>query len=210
MTRIKICGLTRPADVRLACELGASYVGFVFAADSPRRVDISVARQLSEAVPAGVQRVGVFVDESYPEIARAVAEAGLDLVQVHRLLRDEDLEKISVPILTVARVVGGAAAVPPPDLLSRCQAILFDTAGRDRQGGTGRRFDWGVVAGRKLPLPLFLGGGLDSSSVEAAIRQVRPFAVDVSSGVESEPGMKDTARMTDFFQAVRQTDAHAG
>ena len=209
MTRVKICGLTRPADVSLACELGASYVGFVFAADSPRRVDISAARQLSESVPAGVQRVGVFVDESYPDIAEAVAEAGLDLVQVHRLLRDEDLEKIPAPVLTVARVEGGAAAVPPPELLSRCRAILFDTAGQDRQGGTGRRFDWGVVAGQRLPIPLFLAGGLDSDNVEAAIRQVCPFAVDVSSGVESEPGRKDPARMTDFFRAVRQTDEQA-
>jgi phosphoribosylanthranilate isomerase len=209
VTQVKICGLTRPADVSLACELGATYVGFVFAADSPRRVDISAARQLAESVPSGVQRVGVFVDESYPVIARAVGEAGLDIVQVHRLLRNEDLEKIPAPVLTVARVEGGTAAVPPPELLSRCRAILFDTVGQDRQGGTGRRFDWGAVAGKALPIPVFLAGGLDSGNVEAAIRRVHPFAVDVSSGVESEPGRKDPARMTDFFRAVRQTDESA-
>ena len=209
MTHVKICGLTRRQDVSLACELGASYVGFVFAAESPRRVDISSARQLSESVPPGVQRVGVFVDESYALIARAVSEARLDLVQVHRLLRDEDLEKIPAPVLTVARVEGGAAAVPSPELLARCQAIMFDTAGQDRQGGTGRPFDWGLVARRKLPIPLFLAGGLDSGNVEAAIRQVHPYAVDVASGVESEPGRKDLARMTEFFRAISQTDERA-
>jgi phosphoribosylanthranilate isomerase len=209
VTQVKICGLTRATDVRLACELGASYVGFVFAAASARRIEIGAARELARAVAPGVGRVGVFVDESYAFIARAIEEARLDLAQVHRLLRDEDLDAIPVPVMTVSRIGGGAAATPPPELLSRCRAILFDTAGDAREGGTGRSFDWSLVAGRSLPVPLFLAGGLDPGNVGDAIRRVRPAAVDVSSGVEKEPGVKDPEKMARFFEAVKQADARA-
>jgi phosphoribosylanthranilate isomerase len=207
MTQVKICGLTRPADVRLACALGASYVGFVFAAMSTRRVEIERAGELADAVLPGVARVGVFVDEDPAAIATAVARARLDLVQIHRRLREEDLDAISVPIVTVARVTGAAAAVPEQKLLSRCRAILFDTAGEGARGGTGTRFDWDLVAGRRLPIPLFLAGGLDAENVAEAITRVRPCAVDVSSGVEREPGVKDPVKMERFFEAVRGADA---
>jgi phosphoribosylanthranilate isomerase len=209
VTQVKICGLTEAADVRLACELGASYVGFVFAEASARRVGMEAARDLAGAVAPGVARVGVFVDESYALIARAIEEARLDLVQVHRLLRDEDLEAIAVPVVAVSRVGGSAAATPPPELLSRCRAILFDTAGDVSEGGSGRSFDWGLVAGRSLPVPLFLAGGLDPGNVGDAIRRVRPAGVDVSSGVENEPGVKDPEKMARFFEAVKQADARA-
>jgi phosphoribosylanthranilate isomerase len=210
VTQIKICGLTDPEDVRLACALGASYVGFVFARGSPRQVRMDRAAELAAAVAPGVSRVGVFVDEDYEAISQAVAAAKLDLVQVHRPLRAEDLERIPVPVWAVARVADRAADVPPPELLGRCKAILFDTAGDRSGGGIGRPFDWSVSAGRDLPVPLFLAGGLAPDNVGDAIARVHPSGVDVSSGVEREPGVKDRAKLERFFQEVRQADARSG
>lgn len=210
MTLVKICGLTDREDVRLACALGASYVGFVFARGSARQVGMDRGADLAAAVAPGVSRVGVFIDENYAEISRAVAAAKLDFAQVHRRLRAEDLERIPVPVWAVARVADQTAQVPPPDLLARCKAILFDTAGDRPGGGTGRPFDWRVSAGRDLSVPLFLAGGLAPDNVGDAIARVRPAGVDVSSGVEREPGIKDRGKMERFFHEVRQADARSG
>lgn len=209
MTQVKICGLTDPEDVRMACALGASYVGFVFARGSPRQVGMDRAADLAAAVAPGVARVGVFVEEDYSAISEAVAAARLDVAQVHRRLRGEDLERIPVPVWAVARVTDGAAEMPPSQLLARCRAILFDTAGKQTGGGTGQPFNWSVSAGRELSVPLFLAGGLAPDNVREAICRVRPAGVDVSSGVEKEPGVKDRTKMERFFQEVRQADARS-
>ncbi len=225
MTQVKICGVTRPEDVEGACGFGASYLGFNFAAVSPRRVTLETARRLAAASAPGVLRVGVFVGESYEEIVAAIAAGRLDLIQLHRPLREEDFEKVPRPVICVARVHGGAKEVPEPALLARCRALLFDTAAptslssaarsgllgkQAAPGGTGARFDWGVVEGKKWPVPLFLAGGLNAGNVAEAIRRARPAAVDVASGVESEPGIKDTERMRKFFEAVRRADEEQG
>jgi phosphoribosylanthranilate isomerase len=207
MTRVKICGVTREEDAALASELGASYVGLNFAAVSPRRVTVDSARRLSRAVGRGVARVGVFVGEPLEEIRRAVGEAELDLVQVHRPLAREDLEGLPCPVIAVAHVSRNGADPASPELLARCRMLLLDTAGGDRPGGTGKAFDWGLIAGRIWPLPLILAGGLTPENVSEAIGRVRPSAVDVASGVESSPGIKDESRMRRFFEAVRQADA---
>ena len=207
MTAVKICGLTRPEDVVLACDLGASYVGFNFAKVSPRRVTPEQSRRLAEAISSGTARVGVFVGEDYRTIADAVEAASLDFVQIHRPLEPGDLEGSPRPVIAVAHVRAGAAALPPPELLARCGAILFDTRAPGRAGGTGERFDWSLLEGNRWPIPLFLAGGLDANAVGMAIRRVRPAAVDVASGVESAPGIKDPERMRRFFEAVRQADS---
>jgi phosphoribosylanthranilate isomerase len=208
MTQVKICGLTRPEDVRLACDLGASFVGFVFAAGSARQVSLAGARALAEAVSPGVARVGVFVDEDYSLICDAVRQARLDLAQIHRSLREEDLSRIPIPIVAVARLGETAEALPDQELLGQCRAMLFDTASEELPGGTGRRFNWGLVeGGGDLRVPVFLAGGLDPDNVGEAIRRVRPAAVDVSTGVEERPGVKDPAKLASFFEAVRQADA---
>jgi phosphoribosylanthranilate isomerase len=210
MTEIKICGLTRPEDVELACRLGAAYVGFVFSAVSPRRVSLELSRELAQASGPGVVRVGVFVDEEYPFIAKAIEAARLDLAQIHRPLKEEDLSNIAVPVMTVAQVRGGVARVPAPAVLARCRSILFDTVAGERGGGTGTCFDWTELAGRVFPVPLFLAGGLNDENVGEAIARVGPSAVDVASGVEAAPGIKDPAKMERFFQAVREADERAG
>jgi phosphoribosylanthranilate isomerase len=205
MTGVKICGLTRPQDVETACALGASFVGFNFAAVSPRRVSLEAARGLARVTSPGVARVGVFVRESRKEIEDAIDAAALDCVQIHRRLAAEDLEWMRRPVIAVERVSPRGVEASPARLLEKCRSVLLDTSG-DRPGGTGIPFDWDVLAGRTWPVPLILAGGLDAANVGAAIARVRPSAVDVASGVESAPGIKDERRMKEFFEAVRQAD----
>jgi phosphoribosylanthranilate isomerase len=206
VTDVKICGLTREADVEAACELGAAYVGFNFASSSPRRVDLARGRRLAAEVPPGVRRVGVFVGESFEEIAAAIGAGSLDLVQLHRTLSAEDLERIPVGILAVAHT-DRDDSIPPAALLERCAAILFDTGAAGTSGGSGVAFNWSLLEGRGWPVPLFVAGGLRPENVGESIRLTKPSAVDVASGVETSPGVKDHDRMRRFFQAVRDADA---
>jgi phosphoribosylanthranilate isomerase len=208
MTRIKICGLTRPEDVSLASELGASAVGFVFAAGSPRRVSLERAEELSAAAGQGVTRVGVFVDEDRSFIEEAVQAARLDLAQLHRPLRAADLENAPTSLVAVVSVSGSGAPLPPAEWLRRCRWLLFD-AGGSAGGGTGRRFDWGVLDDKTFEAPVYLAGGLDAANVSEAIERVHPIGVDVASGVERAPGVKDPEKMRRFFEAVRAADESA-
>lgn len=205
MTQVKICGLTRPQDVELACALGAAYVGLNFAAGSPRRVSVEAARALVASVPSGVARVGVFVGETSEQIRQAIEAASLDLIQIHRALREEDL-RLPRPVIAVARVEDDAAP-PPEELLPQCRALLFDAPAGDLAGGTGRPFDWSALDGKRWPVPVILAGGLTAENVGAGIARVRPAAVDVASGVESAPGVKDPGKLRRFFEAVREADA---
>jgi phosphoribosylanthranilate isomerase len=206
VTDVKICGLTRAEDIELACALGVSYVGFNFAAISPRRVSVPEARRLAGSCARGVARVGVFVSESREEIEAAIAVANLDLVQLHRPLSEEDLS-LPRPILAVARMRDGTAELPEGGLLSRCRLVLLDAELPGRPGGTGRTLDWTSLSSGRWPVPLMLAGGLNPENVEEAIERARPSAVDVASGVESSPGVKDPKRMIAFVEAVRRADA---
>jgi phosphoribosylanthranilate isomerase len=208
LTAVKICGLTRAEDVVLACRLGASWIGFVFAADSPRRVDPDSVRGLADAAAPGVLRVGVFVSETPAEIAAAVEAGRLDLIQLHRPLTAEDASAPR-PVVAVARVSGSGVEMPRADWLGRCRALLLDSATETGAGGTGRTFDWRLAEARGPGVPILLAGGLTPENVGAAVRRVRPWGVDVASGVESAPGRKDPDRMKRFFEAVRQADADA-
>ena len=205
MTEVKICGLTRREDVEDACELGAAYVGLNFSSVSPRRIDPEQGRRLAASVPAGVRRVGVFVDESYDEIREAIDAASLDLVQLHRPLRPDDVDRIPRPVVAVAHS-GVAGEIPPEDLLRRCAGILLDTGVAGKPGGTGVVFDPAGLPRRRWPVPLFLAGGLRPENVADSIRRTNPSAVDVASGVESAPGIKDREKMRRFFEAVRLAD----
>lgn len=205
MTAVKICGLTRAQDVAAACALGAAYVGFNFAAASPRRVAPETARELAAACAPGVLKVGVFVDEDAETIARAVAAAHLDLVQLHRRLTEEDVESTPVPVIAVARFSGGSFAVPRHEILVRCHAVLFDPS-----EGAGERIDPARVEEASWPVPALVAGGLAPETVGAVIRRLRPAGVDVASGVESAAGVKDRGKLERFFAAVREADAQAG
>ena len=202
MTAVKICGLTRAEDVAAACELGAAYVGFNFAASSPRRITNAIAREIAAAAAPGVLRVGVFVDEDAGTIAGAIEAAGLHLVQLHRRLTEEEVEMSPVPIIAVARQAGGEFAVPRHEILVRCHAVLFDPS-----EGTGKSLDPARIEEASWPVPVLVAGGLDAESVVAVIRRLRPAGVDVASGVESAPGVKDRGKLERFFAAVREADA---
>jgi phosphoribosylanthranilate isomerase len=202
MTAVKICGLTRSEDVAAACELGAAVLGFNFAASSPRRVSPERAREISAAAHPDVLRAGVFVTESREEVARAVREAALQIVQLHRGIEEDDLRTIGVGVVPAVRAESGRGGLPSDAVLKRCRAILWDSS-----AGRGRTPDWSAIerAG-VLPVPVFVAGGLDADNVGDVIRRLRPDGVDVASGVEGSPGIKDRRKLERFFEAVRAAD----
>ena len=199
-TSVKICGLTRAEDVAAAAGLGAAYVGFNLSSLSPRRADLARASELIGA-SGRAKRVGVFVEERPHEIRRAIDVLSLDLLQFHRDLRAEDLD-YGLPVVAVCRVSGTPGTLPAPELLSRCRAVLFDTAHPRTPGGTGEAFDWGSLDGLSVPVARWVAGGLRSDNVREAIVRIRPDVVDVASGVESSPGVKDRSKLEAFFRAV--------
>jgi tryptophan synthase beta chain len=198
---VKICGITRAEDARLAAELGASAVGFVFWHASPRLIDADRAREIVGALPPFVAAVGVFVNQP-PEFVRRVAEhVGLSAVQLHG---DEDVATVRQfgrRIIKSVRAIE-AEAGPVVDWPEEIK-VLVDAADATRRGGTGRAADWAVAARLAARRPLILAGGLTAGNVAAAIRSVNPAGVDVSSGIESSPGVKDPAKMRAFFAAVQ-------
>lgn len=197
---IKVCGITRSEDALQAVEAGATALGFVFWARSPRFIEPHRATAIVAALPAGVTTVGVFVNESVQGVRRAIAEAGVGAVQLHG---DEDASYASgldVPIYRSVTLDGSLAAV---DAWPEGTVFLLDAADRVRRGGTGTRVDWARAADVARRRPTVLAGGLTPDNVEEAIRTVRPHGVDVSSGVERAPGIKDAARVTSFVTRAR-------
>jgi len=202
MTEIKICGLTRPEDVAAACELGAAMVGFNFVAESPRRLTLQRAREIAAEAPANVVRAGVFANESRDEIALAAREVALQVVQLHRAVRAEDLSSFGAEVVPAVAVEAGRDGLPEAEILARCRAILWDSS-----TGRGRSPDWSALERvGPVTVPVFVAGGLDPENVGEIIRRLRPDGVDVASGVESTPGVKDRRKLERFFAAVREAD----
>lgn len=213
-TRVKICGLTRPEDVRLAARLGADAVGFIFA-PSPRQVTGAVARDLAAAVPPYVNRVGVFGPDQRREAPGLAEACRLDTLQI---LGPPDPAYCAYyrgrfAIVAVIGVQPRAEGPGGPDLDALQAAItalaphvdglLLDTAKAGMLGGTGQAFDWDVLAGLACPVPLIVAGGLAPGNVGELVRRARPWGVDVSSGVEASPGVKDAGKLQAFFEALR-------
>ncbi len=207
---IKICGITSPEDGLLAAEAGADAVGFVFWAMSPRRVDVERAAAISRLLPPFVLRVGVFVDASPGEMARAADTVGLDLLQLHGDEPPEVFAALPRRALKAVRVGRGFKANEALRYARQAAGLLVDTrlAGdTSMPGGTGVPFDWSLVNELRAQVPfLVLAGGLSPDNVASAIEAVRPDAVDVSSGVEAVPGRKDPARVRAFVEAVRSME----
>jgi phosphoribosylanthranilate isomerase len=202
--KVKICGLTSAADARAAAEAGADAVGLVFWSKSPRAVDVPAARVIAAALPPFVLRVGVFVDASPEDLARAVDEVGLDLVQLHGQEPPESLDALPRRALKAVHLLGEADLAPALRYAERGAGLLVDARSADRPGGTGAPCDWPLARRLREQVPfLVLAGGLDPGNVAAAVAAVRPDAVDVSSGVEAAPGRKDRARMRAFVEALR-------
>ena len=204
-TRVKICGLTRFEDAELAVQLGADALGFVFWPDSPRAVSPEAVRDIVRHLPALPVRVGVFVNAPPAEVARTAEVAALDVVQLHG---DEDVHDYAhlLPRLIKAVHVPTAVALDTASRLPSAVVLLVDAVD-PRRGGTGQVADWTGAARLASRRPVILAGGLTEANVAQAVLQVRPWAVDVSSGVEWQPGLKSPDRMRAFFTRVHEADA---
>ena len=201
--RSKICGITRIEDALAAAEAGADAIGFVFYAKSPRAVDVRQARAIIAELPPFVTTVGLFVNASRCELNEILEVVPLDLLQFHGDETPQDCEGYHRPWIKALRVR------PGDDLEAACQryagarGILLDTYVPGVPGGTGEAFDWSLVPAR-LGKPIILAGGLSADNVGQAIAQVKPYAVDVSGGVEQAKGIKDAAKIEAFMKAVKQ------
>ena len=201
--RSKICGITRIEDALAAAEAGADAIGFVFYAKSPRAVDVRQVRAIIAELPPFVTTVGLFVNASRCELNEILEVVPLDLLQFHGDETPQACEGYHRPWIKALRVR------PGDDLEAACQryagasGILLDTYVAGVPGGTGEAFDWSLVPAH-LSKPIILAGGLSADNVGQAIAQVRPYAVDVSGGVEQAKGIKDAAKIEAFMQAVKQ------
>ncbi|MHB1512755.1 MAG: phosphoribosylanthranilate isomerase [Acidiferrobacter sp.] len=201
-TRVKICGITSPADAQAAAAAGADAIGLVFYAPSPRAVDIDAACAIVAALPPFVTRVGLFVDAAPEEIERVLLNVALDVLQFHGRETPEDCGRYGRPYLKAIAMGEGVDLHAAEVRYAAAQGLLVDTYQKGRPGGTGRAFDWGLVPAG-LAKPLILAGGLTPENVGEAIARVGPYAVDVSGGVESAPGIKDERRMRAFCRRAR-------
>ncbi|WP_423218289.1 phosphoribosylanthranilate isomerase [Streptococcus equinus] len=193
MTKVKICGLSTREAVEVAVNSGADYIGFVFA-KSKRQVGIKQASHLAQFIPKTVQKVGVFVSPTLMELQGAIVKVPLDLVQIHGEFSDEDFEKLDVPSIR---------AIPVEKTLEEIQTkadfLLFDAP----LAGSGKTFDWELLKNQVIEKPYFLAGGLTVDNVKQAITFFRPYAVDVSSGVETD-GKKDLLKIMRFIESVKK------
>ena len=204
MTKIKICGITNLDDALLAAKLGADAVGFVFHPKSPRCVTLEQAAGICRALPPFVATVGVFVNATKHVVEQTLAECRLTVLQFHgdeppRFCRQFAVRKIKAIRMQDEDSLRAAAEY-------NVDALLLDTYTETERGGTGRMFDWSLaVRASELEPPIILSGGLTTANVQEAIRKVRPYAVDVSSGVEREPGRKDPEKLRRFIELCKST-----
>lgn len=205
MTRVKICGITRAEDAQAVAASGADAIGFVFYAKSPRHVNAEQAARLVAAMPPFVTTVGLFVDADAAFVHEVLAAVPLDVLQFHGDESPEYCAQFGRPYLKAIRVKAGVDLLQCAARFSAAQALLLDAHVEGIPGGTGTAFDWTLIPGQ-LPLPVILSGGLDAENVAEGIRQVRPYAVDVSSGVEAAKGIKDAAKIAAFMQEVNKTN----
>ena len=192
MTKVKICGLSTKEAVKTAVSAGADYIGFVFA-PSKRQVTLEQAAELAKFIPSHIQKVGVFVSPSRAELLEAVDKVGLDFVQVHGQVADDLFENLSCASIQAVQV-DGDGHVPN----SQADYLLFDAP----VAGSGQTFDWGQLDTTELTQPFFIAGGLNEDNVARAIQHFSPFAVDVSSGVETD-GQKDHEKIRRFIERVK-------
>lgn len=202
--RIKICGLTRSEDVKAAVSAGADAIGFVFTA-SPRRISINVANQLSGYVPRGVLRVGLFLDQDRHEIEQVVNSVPLDILQFHGNETEQECRVFNLPWLKAVAMENAQSLELAEREFPGAVGLLLDSHSKGKRGGSGKRFDWSLT--RAVEKPVWLAGGLNAANVGQAIQTVRPYAVDVSSGVETKPGIKSASMMNEFVKAVRKAES---
>lgn len=209
--RVKICGITRLADAELAAELGADALGFVFFEKSPRNITFADAAKIIEKLPTHIRKIGVFVNPKYAFAAEAVRIAGLDAIQLHGIYGDANFLKINdLPTMLAIAVDENGLDKRSAKLLPEADAVLLDAHHPTQHGDTGRTFNWQFAAAHSRQQPIILAGGLNPANIRSAVETVRPFAVDVSSGVEASPGVKDATKLKQFFKKIEafRNDRH--
>jgi phosphoribosylanthranilate isomerase len=205
-TRIKICGIREAGDARVAAEAGADAIGLVFYEATPRYLTPDRAARIAAGLPPFVMAVGLFVNPAESEVRGILDQVPLDLLQFHGDETAEFCECFARPYVRVVRMEAGTDLVEYAHRFSRARALLLDAHVPGQAGGTGKTFDWADIP-RNLPIPVILSGGLTASNVGRAVREVRPWAVDVSSGVEASRGVKDPRKIVEFIRSVRREDA---
>ncbi|MDB6124691.1 MAG: N-(5-phosphoribosyl)anthranilate isomerase [Pedosphaera sp.] len=205
-TIVKICGITNIDDGLAAADAGADAIGLMFFEQSPRNVSLQTASEIANRLPPYVIKVGVFVNPSEEVVMRAISECGLNILQFHGEETPEFCQLFPVMTIKAFRVKDEESLKALPEY--QTDAWLLDAYVADKLGGTGAKFNWDLaIAAQKLGRPIFLAGGLTPENVADAIRKVQPYAVDVSSGVESAPGKKDYAKVQAFIKAAKSASA---
>lgn len=202
-TRIKFCGMTRPADADAAVRLGVDAIGLVLAPATPRFIPLHEAAIIRRRLPPSVQAVALFCNATADDVKRALDELQPDLLQFHGDEAPEYCASFGRPYLRAVPMKHGADLADWGRRFASAAALLLDAHGAGEQGGQGRVFDWSSIRSSR---PYWLAGGLTADNVAQAVREVRPYAVDVSSGIERSPGVKDEAKMQRFIEAVRKAD----
>ncbi len=204
-TRVKVCGITHPGDALAAAEAGVDAIGLVFYPPSPRHVELTQAVEIVAVLPPFVTTVGLFVNADAETIAKVVGQVGIDLIQFHGNECPDYCSTHRRPWVRALRMKDDIDLFAEADRFSGARGLLLDAWRPDVPGGTGETFDWSRIPA-EMAWRIVLAGGLTPDNVEQAVSQVRPFAVDVSSGVESKPGIKNAEKIARFVQAVRRGD----
>jgi phosphoribosylanthranilate isomerase len=205
MTKIKICGITNETDALFCAEAGADFLGFIFVESSPRHIEPEKAGAIAKRLRQNDHApkiVGVFQDASVDYINEIRNVVSLDVVQLHGRESDDEIRGLGIPAIKTLHV---GATLPDTHATPTAAWLLFDTFDERRSGGTGRRFDWSLLATYERSKPFFLSGGLTPDNVVAAVSMVRPDAIDVASGVEASPGIKDHEKVARLFERVRRS-----
>ena len=200
-TRVKICGITRSADAHAAAALGADAIGLVFYPPSPRYVELDTAQRIVAALPPFVSVVALFVNAPAKQVQQVLAALRVDLLHFHGDETPAACERFQRPYIKAVPMGAGANVNEYAHTFNSAAALLLDSHGGAKTGGSGQGFDWARIP-QQCAKPLILAGGLRPENVATALRQVRPYAVDVSSGVESAKGIKDATLMREFLRGV--------
>jgi len=207
MVRVKVCGITNYQDASMAIELGADALGFIFAS-SPRQITPEKARDIIYAIPPFVQTVGVFVDEDPVKIRRTIHLCRLDLVQLHGDESPDLCRELMPCAIKALRLKDKSSLSAIKPYRGRVKAILLDTYMQGKRGGTGRTFDWDLaIKAKEFGIPTILSGGLNPDTISEAISLVKPFGVDVNSGIEESPGKKSPDLMGELMEIIRKMES---
>jgi phosphoribosylanthranilate isomerase len=200
-TRVKVCGITRIEDALAVVEQGGDAIGLVFYEQSPRNVSIEIAKEIVDSIPPFVSVVGLFVNANQTKIETVLSEIRLDMLQFHGDESHQECEQYKLPYLKAIRVKSDTNLLQYCNEFKSAKALLLDAYSETAMGGTGQTFDWSLIP-NNLPKPIILAGGLNADNVGLAIRQINPFAVDVSGGVELSKGIKDVDKIAAFMCAT--------